>query len=119
MSVLEKNQRRKKRHRRVRKKIHGTSDRPRLCVFKSLNHIYVQMINDEEGHTLVAVSSLSPELKSFQGTKTEVAREVGKLVGKKALENNLEKAVYDRGGYLYHGRVKTLAEGARESGLVF
>lgn len=112
-------ERRIRRHRRVRRKIRGTALRPRLCVFRSLRHIYAQVINDEEGRTLVAASSLSPEIRGIRGTKTEIARAVGRLIAQKALEKEITKVVFDRGGYKYHGRVKALAEGAREVGLLF
>ncbi len=112
-------ERRVRRHRRVRKKVKGTAERPRLCVFRSLQHIYVQIINDEEGKTLVAASSLSPEIREMKGTKTEIARAVGRLVAQKALEKGITKVVFDRGGYKYHGRVRALAEGTREVGLLF
>lgn len=112
-------ERRIRRHRRVRRKIRGTALRPRLCVFRSLRHIYAQVINDEEGRTLVAASSLSPEIRGIRGTKTEIARAVGRLIAQKALEKEIAKVVFDRGGYKYHGRVKALAEGAREVGLLF
>jgi len=88
-------------------------------VFRSLKHIYAQIINDEEGRTLVAASSLSPEIRGMQGTKTDIARAVGRLIAQKALEKGITKVVFDRGGYKYHGRVKALAEGAREAGLLF
>ncbi len=110
---------RERRHRRIRKKIKGTAERPRLCVFRSLRHIYAQLVDDERGHTLLGVSSLSPEVRGLQGTKTEMARAVGTLLGKKALEKGIRTVVFDRGGYKYHGRVKALADGAREAGLVF
>ncbi|MEN3184307.1 MAG: 50S ribosomal protein L18 [Atribacterota bacterium] len=112
-------ERRIRRHRRVRKKVRGTLERPRLSVFRSLKHIYAQIINDDEGRTLVAASSLSPEIRGMKGTKTEIARAVGRLIAQKALEKGITKVVFDRGGYKYHGRVKALAEGAREAGLLF
>ncbi len=107
-----------KRHRRVRKKISGTPERPRLCVFRSLKNIYAQVIDDVNGVTLVAASSIEGELKGKGGNKTQ-SREVGKLVAKKALEKGIRQVVFDRGGYIYHGRVLELAEGAREGGLEF
>jgi len=115
------NDERKKRHRRVRVKIYGTPERPRLNVFRSNKHIYVQIIDDEEGKTLVAASTLDKELKDklTSTSNKEAARLVGQLVGKRALEKGIEKVVFDRGGYLYHGRIKELAEGAREAGLKF
>ncbi len=110
-----------RRHRRVRRKVFGTAERPRLNVFRSLNHIYAQVINDEEGRTLVAASSIDRELRGqLDGlNKTERARKVGELVAKRALAIGVTKVVFDRGGYRYHGRVKALAEAAREAGLVF
>lgn len=110
-----------RRHLRVRKKVSGTSSRPRLCVFRSLKHIYAQIINDEEGRTLASASSLDPEIrgKLIGKTKVEKAWIVGNLLGKRAKELGIEAVAFDRGGYKYHGRVKALAEGAREAGLKF
>lgn len=112
---------RAKRRRRVRNKILGTAVRPRLNVFRSLNNIYAQLINDETGVTVAAASSLSPELKGQlkNGGNIEAAKAVGSLVAKIALEKGVKEVVFDRAGYLYHGRVKALAEGAREAGLDF
>jgi large subunit ribosomal protein L18 len=112
---------RKRRHRRVRKRVVGTSQRPRLNVFRSLKHIYAQVIDDTRGHTLAAASTLDPELgdKIQELTKTEQARLVGELLAKRALERGVKKVAFDRGGYKYHGRVKSLAEAAREEGLEF
>ena len=106
---------------RIRKKIFGTRDCPRLSVFRSNRHIFAQIVNDDEGVTLVASSSFSKELKgqTIEGGKTAMAKEVGKLIAQKAKAKGIEKVVFDRGGYLYHGRVKALAEGAREGGLKF
>lgn len=112
------NKARLKRHRRVRKHISGTPERPRLCVFRSLQNIYAQVIDDVNGCTLVAASSLEGDLKGRGGNK-EAAREVGKLVAKKAVEKGIKSVVFDRGGYIYHGRVQELADGAREGGLEF
>jgi large subunit ribosomal protein L18 len=106
-----------RRRRRVRKKIYGTSERPRLSVYRSLKHIYAQAIDDEEGVTLVSASSL--RLNGVEGTKTDVAREVGRLIAKMAKEKGISRVSFDRGCYLYHGRIKALAEGAREGGLEF
>ncbi len=110
-----------KRKLRIRKKICGTSERPRLSVFRSNKHIVAQIIDDEKGHTLVSLSSFSKELKGkeIEGGKVGVAKEVGKLIAQKAKEKGIEKVVFDRGGYLFHGRVKALADGAREAGLIF
>jgi len=114
---------RMRRRMRIRKKISGTEARPRLSVFRSNRHIVAQLIDDERGVTLAAASSFSKDLrdaiKGIEGGKTAVAREVGKLIAVKAKEKGIEKVVFDRGGYLYHGRVKALADGAREGGLVF
>jgi large subunit ribosomal protein L18 len=111
---------RKRRHIRVRKKIFGTQERPRLNVYKSLKHIYAQIIDDEEGTTLVAASTLDPALKdSVTGCNVESARKVGELIARRALEKGIKKVAFDRGGYLYHGRVKALADAAREAGLEF
>ncbi len=107
---------RHKRHARVRGKVSGTSQRPRLCVFRSLNHIYAQVIDDAAGHTMVAASSRDA---GVGGTKAEQAAAVGKLLAQRAREAGIGAVVFDRGGYRYHGRVKALAEGAREGGLVF
>ncbi len=101
-------------HRRVRKKINGTAERPRLNVFRSNKGVYVQVIDDTTGHTLVSAST--KEI-SIQGTKTEKSVAVGKLIAEKAKSAGISVVVFDRGGYLYHGRVKAIAEGARESGL--
>jgi len=112
---------RKKRHRRVRTKISGTPQRPRLNVFRSSKHIYAQVIDDQSGNTLVAASSLDPQLRPDlpRGSDRDAARNVGKLLGQRAVDQGIKDVVFDRGGYLYHGRVKELAEGAREAGLNF
>ena len=116
----DKNAARVKRHKALRNKISGTSEKPRLNVFRSLSNIYAQIIDDEKGVTLVAASTLSPELKDIgNGGNVAAATEVGKLIAKKALEKNIDTVVFDRGGYIYHGRVAALAEGAREGGLKF
>ncbi len=107
---------RTRRHARVRSIVSGTSQRPRLSVFRANSHIYAQVIDDQSGKTLAAASSM--EIKS-KAKKSEIASEVGKLVAKKAKEKSVETVVFDRGGYAYHGRVKALAEGAREGGLKF
>ncbi len=118
---VSRNERRLRRHKRIRKKVFGTPERPRLCVFRSNKHIYAQIIDDTIGHTLVSASTLDPELREkLQKTwNKEAAREVGRLIAKRALEKGIKKVVFDRGGYKYHGRVKELAEGAREGGLEF
>ncbi|MDX9941997.1 MAG: 50S ribosomal protein L18 [Bacteroidales bacterium] len=119
MATNKKLNRRTKIKYRIRKKVQGTSDRPRLTVFRSNKGIYAQVINDLEGRTLVSASSVSKELADKKITKSEMAKEVGKLLAGKAVEAGIEKVVFDRNGYLYHGRVKSLAEGAREGGLKF
>jgi len=116
--ALTKNERRLRIKRRVRKVVTGTSDQPRLAVFRSNKEIYAQIINDTTGTTLVAASSKQKDLK-IVGTKTEIAAIVGKAIAEKALKSGIEKIAFDRGGYLYHGRVKALAEAAREGGLKF
>lgn len=108
---------RQKRHNRVRARAIGTPERPRLNVFRSLNHIYAQVIDDSRGHTLVAASTLDTSVS--EASKLEQAKAVGKLVAERAREAGLSKVVFDRGGYLYHGRIKALADGAREGGLDF
>lgn len=107
------------RRKRVRRKVLGTSDRPRLNVFRSARHIYVQVIDDTSEKTLASASSLSPELKDTYGGNVDGAKKVGELVAKKAIEAGIKQVIFDRGGFLYHGRVKALAEAAREGGLVF
>ncbi len=106
-----------RRKKRVNSKLTGTAERPRLSVFRSLKHINVQIINDKIGETLVSANDL--ELKGKKGSKVDKAKEVGKLIAKKALEKNIKKIVFDRAGYKYQGRVKAVAEGAREGGLEF
>ncbi|MGI5837237.1 MAG: 50S ribosomal protein L18 [Chloroflexota bacterium] len=109
-----------KRHRRLRAKVQGTPERPRLAVFRSLNHIYAQVIDDTAGSTLVAASDIDPGIRSqIKGTKTDRAKAVGEAVAKRALERGIGQVVFDRGGFLYHGRVKALAEAARGAGLKF
>jgi large subunit ribosomal protein L18 len=110
-----------RRHRRIRKKVSGTAERPRLAIFRSNLHIYAQIIDDVAQHTLVAASTLDKEIREqLPSTSTcNAATEVGKLIAKRALEKGIQQVVFDRGGNLYHGRVKALAEGAREIGLNF
>jgi large subunit ribosomal protein L18 len=112
---------RQRRHRRVRYKVSGTQERPRLAVFRSLEHIYGQVIDDVNGRTLVAASSLEPAFKGEEGqiSKTALASRVGKLLADRAKEKGITDVIFDRGGYLYHGRVKALADSAREEGLQF
>ena len=114
---LNTNAKRLRRHRRVRGKVSGTAQRPRLNVFRSLNHIYAQIIDDGAGKTLVAMSSQDKTVKG--GGNCACAAEVGKALAKKAVKAGITEVVFDRGGYLYHGRVKALADGAREGGLKF
>jgi len=118
---LGKEKARKARHTRVRKKITGTSEKPRLNVFRSVNHIYAQLIDDYSSSTLAAASSLDKELKGKIGTggNIEAAKTVGQLMAKRAVDKGIKKIVFDRGGYLYHGRIKALADAAREGGLEF
>ena len=108
-----------RRHARVRKNLSGTAERPRLCVYRSLNHIYAQIIDDNAGNTLVAASTLDSSLKANYGGNKEAAKAVGLLIAEKAKEKGITKVVFDRGGYIYHGRVAELANGAREGGLEF
>ncbi len=114
--MLTTNEKRKRRHARVRAKVSGSAEKPRLCVFRSSNHIYGQLIDDSTGSTIIAVNDM--ELKK-KDAKTSLSKEVGMLLAKKAIEKNISQVVFDRGGYKYHGRVKALAEGAREAGLKF
>jgi large subunit ribosomal protein L18 len=113
---------RQRRHLRVRAKVSGSAERPRLNVFRSSAHIYAQVIDDTQGHTLVAASSLEPDVLSRLGdgkTKMDKAKVVGALVGERAKAAGIDSVVFDRGGYKYHGRVKAVADGAREAGLTF
>ena len=109
---------RTRRHLRVRTKVSGTSERPRLCVYRSNANLYVQVIDDVAGKTLVSASTLDKEIKTKHSNK-EAAKEVGALIAKRAIEKNIEAVVFDRGGYIYHGVVKELADAAREGGLKF
>nr|WP_295600033.1 50S ribosomal protein L18 [uncultured Terrisporobacter sp.] len=121
LKKADKNAKRLQRHKRVRRKVSGTTQRPRLCVFRSSNNIYAQIIDDTNRVTLVAASSLEADVKgavNHTGNK-EAAKLVGQLVAKKAVEKGITEVVFDRGGYLYHGRIKELAEAAREAGLKF
>ena len=118
VSKKDSNQARLRRHTRVRGKFTGTVQRPRLNVYRSLNHIYAQIIDDVKGVTLVAASSVEKDFGMAGGNK-EAAKKVGELIAKRAAEKGITEVVFDRGGYVYHGRVKELAEGAREGGLKF
>ena len=123
-----KRQKKERRHRRIRAKISGTAERPRLCVFCSNKHTYAQLIDDQEGKTLISAKDTELKIKAGKKTakqekqlqgKTATAFGVGKLIAEKAIKNKINKVVFDRGGYMYHGRVKALAQGAREGGLIF
>lgn len=116
---LSKSEKRNKIRRRIRKVSFGTPERPRLSVFRSNKEIYAQIIDDTTGKTLVAASSRDKDLSAAKGTKSEIASEVGKVLAKKAQSAGVEAVAFDRGGYQYHGRVKSLADGAREGGLKF
>ena len=115
------NEARRRRHTRVRQKIAGTGNIPRLCVFRSLKHIYAQIIDDDAGTTLVSASTLDADVRSeLEGqSKTDQAKVVGRRLAEKALSQGVKKVVFDRGGYMYHGRVQALADASRKSGLVF
>ena len=116
-----KSEQRERRHFRVRKKVYGTAERPRLNIYRSEKHIYAQIINDDLGNTLVSTSSIDKDLKTTIacGSNKEAAKAVGTLIAKKSLELGIKIVVFDRGGFIYHGRVKELAEAAREAGLEF
>ena len=105
-------------HKRIRSRVSGTPERPRLAVFRSINHIYAQVIDDQQGHTMVAAGSTEKDLRG-KGGNVDGAKVVGKVVAERAKEKGIRKVVFDRGGYLYHGRVKALADAAREAGLEF
>jgi large subunit ribosomal protein L18 len=119
MATLSREERRQRIKFRIRKKIKGTPERPRLCIYRSSKEVYAQIIDDLSGKTLVAASSAEKALKNFKGTKTEKSIAVGKLIAEKAQQKGISAVVFDRNGYLYHGRVKALAEAAREAGLKF
>ena len=106
-------------HKRIRKKISGTSERPRLAIFRSLNHIYAQIIDDSKGETIAAASTTESEFRGKSGGNIEAAKAIGKLIASRAKEKGISRVVFDRGGYIYHGRVRTLAQAAREEGLEF
>jgi len=112
---------RERRHERLRKRVIGTPERPRLNVYRSLHHIHAQIIDDSAGHTLVAASTVEPELRAKLGStgNKDAAKEIGLIVAQRAKEKGITKVVFDRGGYIYHGRIASLAEGAREGGLEF
>lgn len=116
---LTKSEKRNRIRRRIRKVSFGTPERPRLSVFRSNKEIYAQIIDDQSGKTLVAASSRDKELSEVKGTKSEIATAVGKAIAEKAVKSGIDAVAFDRGGYQYHGRVKSLADGAREGGLKF
>ena len=117
---IDKNVTRGKRHRRIRKRVAGSSERPRLNIYRSLTHIYAQVIDDAQGHTLASASTVDAALKGAKnGGNIEGAQAVGRLIAERAKAAGIERVVFDRGGYLYHGRVKALADAAREGGLEF
>ena len=118
IKATDRNAERVRRHKRVRNKISGTPERPRLCVFRSNKNLYVQLIDDVNGVTLVSASTQDKEVK-IKNSNREAAKELGALIAKKSLEKNIKTVVYDRGGYIYHGVVKELAEAARTAGLEF
>ena len=117
LPIRQRNVIRQRVHFRIRQKMQGTAERPRLNVYRSLNHIYAQIIDDAKGETLLSASSLASKVKT--GGNVAAAKEVGKLVAERAIEKGIKKVVFDRGGYLYHGRIKALADSAREAGLEF
>lgn len=119
LKKTDKNKSRKTRHERVRQKIYGTPARPRLNVYRSGSHIYAQIIDDGAGSTLAAASTLDKDVSLTSTNNKEAAKAVGLLIGKRALDKGIEEIIFDRGGYLYHGRIKELADGAREAGLKF
>lgn len=121
INKIDKNAIRRRKHLRVRKTVSGTTERPRLCVYRSNSHIYAQVIDDTTGNTLAAASSLDKDVKSQvqNGGNIEAAKEVGKLIAQRAQDKKITEVVFDRGGYIYHGRVAALAEAAREAGLQF
>jgi len=119
MSQIDKAARRQKIKARSRATVYGTLERPRLCVFRSLSEIYAQLIDDQSGKTLMAVSTMSKENVGLSGTKSEVSAAVGRQLADKALAQGISSVVFDRNGFRYHGRIKALADGAREAGLIF
>jgi large subunit ribosomal protein L18 len=104
-------------HRRIRRKVRGSGERPRLAVYRSLNHIYAQVVDDELGKTIVSASTTEKDLRGTTGGNLDAARRIGKAIAERALEKGIESVVFDRGGYLYHGRIKALTDAAREAGL--
>ena len=118
---VDKNALRKARHQRIRNKVRGTAERPRMCIYRSLNNIYVQVIDDAAGKTLVAASTMEKDIKAKleKTNNVEAAKALGEIIAKRALDKGIETVVFDRGGYIYHGKVAALAEAAREAGLQF
>jgi large subunit ribosomal protein L18 len=123
MAKLSRHEKRERRHKRIRKKIFGTPERPRLCVYRSLNAFYAQIVDDTKGHTLVSASSIDPEFVELAGKRggksIEDVQKVAQVLVKKALEKGIKKVVFDRGGFLYHGKIKAFADKCRELGLEF
>ncbi len=123
MAKLTRRERRIRRHKRIRKKVFGTPERPRLAVYRSLHHFYAQIIDDTKGHTLVSASTLDPEYEKLTGKRggksIEAVQKVAEILVKRALEKGIKKVVFDRGGFLYHGRIKAFADKCRELGLEF
>ncbi len=123
MAKLTRRERRIRRHRRIRKKVFGTSERPRLAVYRSLQHFYAQIIDDTKGHTLVSASTLDPEFEKLTGKRggksIEDAQKVAEILVRRALEKGIKKVVFDRGGFMYHGKIKAFADRCRELGLEF
>ncbi len=119
LKKVDKNLSRKNRHLKIRKVVIGTPEKPRLSIFRSLKNIYAQIIDDENGKTLVAANNIIKELRGRYGGNIEIAKAIGSMIGKRALEKGIKKVVFDRNGYLYHGRVEAVAVGAREAGLEF
>jgi len=115
--MITKKDKRIRRHKKIRARMSGTKEMPRLCVFRSLNHIYAQLVDDQKAKIMAFASD--KDLKKSKVNKSEKAKEVGKMIAKLGLEKKIEKVVFDRGGLIYHGRIKSLAEGAREAGLKF
>ena len=117
--MLQKVEGRRRRHQRVRKQVRGTAEKPRLCVFRSSRHIYAQLIDDTRGHTIAAASTMEAEARAGRTADADAARAVGRRLGERAKQAGLSAAVFDRGGFRYHGRVAAVADGAREAGLAF
>ena len=119
MAKKERHEVRRAVHKRIRNKVAGTTERPRLAIFRSVNHIYAQVIDDTKGQTVASASTTEPDLRGKSGGNIASAKEIGKLIAERAKEKGINRVVFDRGGYIYHGRVRNLAEAAREAGLEF